>query len=114
MCGMDVSWPLEPCRYDLLVSDGREIRRVQVKTTTSATERGVWRVNVSTTGRGDRRIYTDDEIDDFFVIDGDLNFYLIPLNALTGMHAVWLSAYEQFRVRDGSFGRVVNSQGGSR
>lgn len=29
----DVSWPLEPCRYDLLATRAREPQRVQVKTT---------------------------------------------------------------------------------
>lgn len=34
MCGCDVSWPLEPCVYDLLASWDGETHRVQVKTTT--------------------------------------------------------------------------------
>ena len=34
LCGCAVSWPLEPCRYDLLVWRGQKAVRVQVKTTT--------------------------------------------------------------------------------
>ncbi|MBB2891752.1 group I intron-associated PD-(D/E)XK endonuclease [Flexivirga oryzae] len=102
LCGQDVSWPLEPCRYDLVVRDGARMRRVQVKTTTVASESGVWQVNVSTTSRRSRRIYTADEVDDFFVIDGELNFYVIPLESMVGMHGLSLSAYERFRVRSGT------------
>ncbi|WP_162621952.1 hypothetical protein [Microbacterium suaedae] len=56
---------------------------------------------MSTNGRRDRRVYTADEIDDFFIIDGDFTFYLIPLEAMRGMHYVHLRAYEQYRVRNG-------------
>lgn len=102
LCGQDVSWPLEPCRYDLLVSGNGETRRVQVKTTTTRDECGSWRAHVSTNGRHETRVYTTDEIDDFFIIDGDLNFYLIPIRAMRGMHYVRLRAYETFKVRDGA------------
>lgn len=34
LCGWDVSWPLEPSRFDLLVTRGAATRRIQVKTTT--------------------------------------------------------------------------------
>jgi len=37
LCGYDVSWPLEPCRYDLLVTSANQIHRVQVKTATVRT-----------------------------------------------------------------------------
>jgi hypothetical protein len=33
LCGYDVSWPLEPCRYDLVAGRLDEFLRVQVKTT---------------------------------------------------------------------------------
>lgn len=36
MRGAKVSWPLEPCRYDLVVEHDGELLRVQVKTTTQA------------------------------------------------------------------------------
>ena len=36
---IEVSWPLEPCRYDLLASRGDETLRVQVKTSRSASRR---------------------------------------------------------------------------
>lgn len=95
MCGHDVSWPLEPCRYDLLVSTDAGIRRVQVKTTTARTGASSWKVYLSTSHHG-RRTYDPDEIDDFFVIDGDLKYYLIPIAVVGGLHAVHLGRYEQY------------------
>ena len=96
LCGANVSWPLEPARYDLLVGAGADIRRVQVKTTTTR-EGNSWKVYLSTSRRG-RTLYDAEEIDEFFVVDGDLSYYVIPLGAVLGVHAVHLSAYERFRV----------------
>ncbi|RXZ50278.1 hypothetical protein ESP57_00115 [Agromyces fucosus] len=95
LCGQDVSWPLEPSRYDLLVCTEAGIRRVQVKTTTVRAG-GSWKVYLSTSGR-ERRGYDPDEIDDFFVIDGSLAFYLIPVASVGGLHAIHLGAYQQYR-----------------
>ncbi|MFH8252951.1 group I intron-associated PD-(D/E)XK endonuclease [Microbacterium sp. B2969] len=96
MCGWEVSWPLEPCRYDLIASGAAGIRRVQVKTTTTR-EGQSWKVYLSSAGH-DRRTYGADEVDDFFVIDGALHYYLIPLIDVGGLHAIHLSAYERYRL----------------
>ncbi|MEL7975064.1 hypothetical protein AAG589_04310 [Isoptericola sp. F-RaC21] len=96
LCGDDVAWPLEPARYDLLVTTGAGVRRVQVKTTTTRAGE-TWKVYLSTTSRG-RRPYDLDEIDDFFVIDGDLTQYLIPAVVVGGLHAIHVGAYERYRV----------------
>ncbi len=102
LCGQEVSWPLEPSRYDLLVQSGEGIRRVQVKTTTVRAG-DTWKVYLSTAGRG-RRTYDPDEIDDFFVIDGSLTYFQIPLTEVGGRQAIHLSAYERFRLRPVAFG----------
>lgn len=96
LTGWDVSWPLEPCRYDLIVIQGKMARRVQVKTTITRAGR-TWKAYLSTTSGG-RRPYFPDEVDDFFVIDGDLNLYLLPFQVVGGLLAVHLSAYEAHRV----------------
>lgn len=96
LCGRDVSWPLEPSRYDLLVGSERGIRRVQVKTTTVRVA-DTWKVYLSTTHH-ERKTYDPGEIDDFFIVDGDLAYYLIPISVVGGLHAIHLSAYAQFRV----------------
>lgn len=96
LCGYSVSWPLEPCRYDLLVEREGQTVRVQVKTTTVRTGTS-WTVWLSTTA-GSRQPYSIEEIDAFFIIDGDLNYYLVPVDRVGGLHAVQLSAYQPFRV----------------
>lgn len=97
LCGDDVSWPLEPCRYDLVVSTQGRLRRVQVKTTTTRAG-STWKAYLSTSRRG-RTSYGPDELDDFFVIDGDLRYYVIPLVVVGGLHAIHLRAYEQYQVQ---------------
>ncbi len=96
LSGLSVSWPLEPSRFDLLVSTRDAVRRVQVKTTTVRVGR-TWKVYLSTSRRK-RRTYDPDEIDDFFIIDGDLSNYLIPVSVVGGLHAIHLAPYEQYRL----------------
>lgn len=96
LCGFEISWPLEPCRYDLLVARGPEVRRVQVKTTKVADAK-TWKVYLSVSGK-ERRTYEPSEVDEFFVVDGEHNFYVIPVIEVQHLHAIHLRAYERFRV----------------
>ncbi|WP_156744440.1 hypothetical protein [Mycobacterium sp. E740] len=96
LCGNSVSWPLEPCRYDLLVWMGDAAERVQVKTSTLK-QGSSWTAWISSTGK--RRTTSDpDEIDYFFIIDGDFDYYLIPVAAVGGLTAIQLSAYRGYCV----------------
>ena len=95
--GYAVSWPLEPRRYDLLVENGERIYRVQVKTTTYRSG-GSSIVSISNSRRSGRCVYTPDEIDYFFVIDGDCDAYLIPYEVVAGVQHISLRRYEHFRV----------------
>jgi hypothetical protein len=94
LCGCAVSWPLEPCRYDLLVWRGQKAERVQVKTTTMRAGCS-WLARLSS-GRKELRTYDPDEVDEFFVIDGDHNYYLIPLRVVGGLSAIQVSAYQSY------------------
>jgi hypothetical protein len=96
LCGHHVSWPLEPSRYDLLVCTDARIRRVQVKTTTVRAGDS-WKVYLSTSHR-ERRTYDTDEIDDFFIIDGELTCYLIPVVVVGGLHAIHLGGYVKYQL----------------
>ena len=98
--GYDVAWPLEPCRYDLIVTDGRGSQRVQVKTTTT-TAGGSWAVRISSTRRTGTAIYSPDEVDHFFVVDGDLTYYLIPLRVVGGYQVIYLRRYGDYVVGRG-------------
>jgi hypothetical protein len=97
LSGQSVSWPLEPVRFDLLVWSGDAAQRVQVKTATVPSGSS-WTVWLSTTGRRRRRTYDPDEIDQFFVIDGDLEYYLVPVAVVGGLMSIQLSAYQGYRL----------------
>jgi hypothetical protein len=93
--GYEVLWPLEPCRYDLGVSAGDTVHRVQVKTTTHRSG-GSKAVSLSSSRRPGRVVYGADEIDFFFVIDEDLDAYVIPIGAVAGYQLIHLRRYEAY------------------
>lgn len=97
--GRDVAWPLEPCPYDLLVSGQGTTQRVQVKTTTRQ-RGGTWLVRISrhTGPGGPATPYAPEDIDSFFIIDGDLTCFWIPLAVVGGLCELSLAAYDGFRV----------------
>lgn len=96
LCGYEVSWPLEPGRYDLLAHRGDEFLRVQVKTTRFFAS-DTWIVRVLSNGRP-KLPYDPDDIDYFFIIDGDLCYYLIPVAVVGGRQGLNLRSYENFKV----------------
>jgi hypothetical protein len=105
--GFAVSLPVEPVEYDLLVqpSSGRTpkgISRIQVKTTTFADKNG-WTVTVghhpdTHSRKGSLLAYDPDDIDLFFVVDGDMTMYVIPSRALAGRVRVLLRTYRKYAV----------------
>ncbi|GAA3166931.1 hypothetical protein GCM10010531_19500 [Blastococcus jejuensis] len=109
LCGHTVSWPLEPTRYDLLVCTNESTRRIQVKTTTTRAG-DTWKVYLSTSRRG-RRTYDPDEVDEFFIIDGELLCYLIPVSAVGGLHAIHLRGYAQYQLAQMNSGLLADRAG---
>ena len=102
MCGCDVLFPIEPAVYDLVVSMPEGLRRVQVKTTTSRTSTG-WQVGISrhphSVEKGGPRLpYDPDDIDYFFIVDGDLAMHLIPSQVVAGRVALGLQTYKRYIV----------------
>jgi hypothetical protein len=116
--GCAVSLPAEPTVYDLLADTPQGIMRVQVKTTTSATKNG-WQVGVGhrpdthSKRKGNVLAYSPDEIDLFFVVDGDMTMYLIPSRAIAGRVGILLRTYRKYIVGNvrGLFG-VARDAGG--
>jgi hypothetical protein len=97
--GYEVLWPLEPCRYDLAVRLGESFERIQVKTTTFRSG-ATWIASLANSRREGQVVYGLDEIDSFFVIDAELNAYLIPLDRVAGRRAISLNAYRAYRVAE--------------
>jgi hypothetical protein len=102
LCGNSVLFPIEPTVYDLVVSMQGGLCRVQVKTTTHYSRNG-WMISV---GRRPYSIHKDaplvpydpDVIDYFFIVDGDLNFYLIPSRVIAGRVGILLRTYTKYIV----------------
>jgi hypothetical protein len=98
--GYPVLWPLEPCRYDLVIHLGDATHRVQVKTATFRQE-GSFVAQLSNSRRpGHRDRYDVGEIDSFFVIDADLNAYWIPFAAVSGYGQISLRSYRKCLVAE--------------
>ena len=101
--GCVVSLPIESSPYDLLVETAGRIDRVQVKTTTYFNQGG-WMVTVGhhpdTHSKRSQRLlaYDPDEIDLFFVVDGDMTMYLIPYRAVAGRVRVLLRTDRKYIV----------------
>jgi hypothetical protein len=89
--------------YDLLADTPQGIMRVQVKTTTSAQKDG-WQVGVGhhpdthSKKKGYVLAYSPDEIDLFFIVDGDMTIYLIPSRAIAGRVGILLRTYRKYIV----------------
>jgi PD-(D/E)XK endonuclease len=101
--GCAVSFPAEPTVYDLLADTPQGIMRVQVKSTTSARKDG-WQVGVGhhpdthAKKQGYLLAYSPDEIDFFFIVDGDMTVYLIPSRAIAGRVGILLRTYRKYIV----------------
>lgn len=96
LCRYEVSWPLEPCAYDLVAIGAGETRRIQVKSSTVKVGAS-WVARIAQSGRAPSP-YDPDDIDAFFLVDGDLDFYLIPTGIVGGLATIHLASYEQFKV----------------
>jgi hypothetical protein len=102
--GCTVSFPAEPIVYDLLVDTPEGLMRVQVKSTTSSPKSEGWIVGVGhhpdthAKKQGHVLAYSPDEIDLFFIIDGDMTMYLIPSRAIAGRIAILLRTYRKYIV----------------
>jgi hypothetical protein len=105
--GIPVAVPSEPCKYDLLVTLGSGVKRVQVKSGCFRQKQGTWMVRVGhrpyVQDKSASRIpYDPDDVDYFFLIDGDGALYFIPSTALAGKTTINVGAYSQYRVGDAS------------
>jgi hypothetical protein len=95
--GCTPSLPVEPEPYDLIINTHMGFQRVQVKSTTCL-QQGDWSVTVG--HRTDKKTpllpYTNEEIDLFCIVDGDLNLYLLPLAAIGGRVRIGLRPYKLY------------------
>jgi len=107
LCGRPVSTPNEPAPYDLIVDMPDGLKRVQAKSATSRDARGNWIGRIGHRPDGSPKAadfipYGPDEVELFFVVDGDLLLYLIPVDATAGKATLSLRTYRDFVVGDAS------------
>jgi PD-(D/E)XK endonuclease len=102
--GCAVSFPVEPAVYDLLADTPEGLMRVQVKSTTSYRKNEGWAVGVGhrpdthAKKKSNLLAYSPEEIDLFFIIDGDMTMYLIPSRAIAGRITILLRTYRKYIV----------------
>ena len=107
LCGCNVSFPIEPTVYDLLIAMPDGIRRLQVKTTTYKSKNG-WQAQVgrrpySVGNRGLLAPYDPDALDFFFILDGELTMYLIPSQVIAGRVGILPRNYASYVVGNAAF-----------
>lgn len=105
--GCAVSAPYEPAIYDLIVDMPGGLKRVQVKSTTTRGTRGSWTVRIGHRPDGASHTarlvpYRGDDLDLFFIVDGNMMLYLIPSSAVAGKISLTLRGYRGFIVGDAS------------
>lgn len=118
--GCAVSIPASQARYDLLVDTPAGIKRVQVKSTTTTHKSNGWMAGVGhhpdthSKKNGYVLAYSPDEIDLFFIVDGDMTIYLIPSLAIAGRVRILLRTYRKYIVGNarGLLGAAVEAGGG--
>lgn len=96
LTGAEVSWPLEPCRYDLIVTESQDSRRIQVKTTTTRSGTS-YQVNLRCISSR-KEPYAPEDLDAFFVVDAAMTMYLIPVGVVAGRTGISLNAYQAYQL----------------
>ena len=92
--GYGVSLPIEPQPYDLIVDADSILYRVQVKTATRRDAKSgqyCCAIGRRPARDGVNVPYNPAEVDYFFIIDGDENFYIVPLADIGGRISVTVS-----------------------
>jgi hypothetical protein len=90
--------------YDLMIDDGQQLSRVQVRTTTNREGRS-YVVGLKTVGGNKTQLITKvfdpSAYEWLFVVCGDATVYLIPTTAITARYSIFLGRkYEAFRLED--------------
>lgn len=99
--GWTCSVPNEPCSYDLIVDMSGVLKKVQVKSCTrrDAEGRPYCRISHSRYVASVPGLpYSSDEVDLFFIVDGDLEVYVVPLEATAGQVSISMHMYGEYRV----------------
>ncbi|TMR96912.1 group I intron-associated PD-(D/E)XK endonuclease [Nonomuraea basaltis] len=96
--GFAPSIPLDTRPYDLLVDMRGPVHRVQVKTCMAGSGDVTIAYRLAGTTKGALVPYRASDVDQFFILDGDLAIYLIPIAAVEGRLRISLRKYRRYCV----------------
>lgn len=100
--GYEVSLPLEPVTYDLVVESEAGFKKIQVKTTNGNVARllrtSYGKTHFPSTGNYGTSIYREDEVDFFFICTGSGDRYLIPWSITGEKGRISLARYANFKL----------------
>ncbi|MFI7643440.1 group I intron-associated PD-(D/E)XK endonuclease [Nonomuraea sp. NPDC049400] len=96
------SMPLEAQPYDLLVDMRGRIHRIQVKTCMVPSGEVTIAHRLAGTVKGALVPYSAADVDEFFILDGNLSIYLIPIDKVEGKLRISLRKYRRYCVGSAS------------
>lgn len=101
--GYTVSIPLNDTQdYDLIVDKNCVLKKVQVKSTSCKTKYNNYQVALKSCGGTKGKTYKtviETNIDELFILTGDLNMYIIPIEILKNNSTLNIcDKYDKFRV----------------
>lgn len=116
LLGYSVSKPIfEHSHYDLIIDDGNELKRVQVKTSSFKSNKISYEVSLKTSGGNQswNRIVKkidSSKVDLIFVYTMDGNIYEIPAININGQGCINLNPNSKYYIKNWSSGGVGESR----
>ncbi len=101
--GYTVSIPLNDTQdYDLIVDDGKKLKKIQVKSTACKTKYGNYQVPLKSCGGTKGKTYKtviETKIDELFIVLEDLSIYVIPIEEIKNRSTLTIcSKYNKFKI----------------
>jgi hypothetical protein len=98
-----VSIPLEPCEYNLIYDDGKNLRRIKVVSCSYKTKYGVYAASIRTSGGNQPstavKKFDPDSCDYVFIVTSEMDLYEIPSKEITSKRQISLNVYQHYRVK---------------
>lgn len=97
-----ISIPLEPCEYNLIFDDAKDLYKVKVISCSFKSPYGVYQVSIRSMGGNmpNQTVKTFDKssCDFVFVVTDELDMYCIPADEITSKRQLSLNVYAKFKV----------------
>lgn len=98
-----ISIPLEPCEYNLIYDDGKDLFRIKVVSCSYKTKYGVFAASIRTSGGNQPssqvKKFDQKSCDFVFVVTSDLDMYEIPSHSIESTRQISLNKYQQYKIK---------------